>query len=123
MTYCRAKRKADEELAKAEAAKKKAKEANETGSTEEILVEEAPSTESSPGDDDIALKKVRATLIESFLAHEVWPWKINQVIGSHAPCVRITRKIMKDDTKDHEAFVNQVAAEPRKCPSSWWEAR
>ena len=33
--------------------KKKAKEANETRSKEEILVEEVPSTESSPGDDEI----------------------------------------------------------------------
>ena len=53
-------------LAKAEAAKKKAKEANETRSTEEIPVEEAPSTESSPGDDDIAPKKTSATLIRLF---------------------------------------------------------
>ena len=43
----------DIKLAKAEAAKRKAKEANETRSTEEIPVEEAPSTESSPGDDEI----------------------------------------------------------------------
>ena len=44
---------------------KKAKEANETGSTEEILVEEAASTESSPGDDDI-VKKIPARLSNLF---------------------------------------------------------
>ena len=51
---------------------KKAKEANETGSTEEILVEEAPSTESSPGDDD-TVKKIPVRLIELFLALKSGP--------------------------------------------------
>ena len=70
----------DIKLAKAEAAKRKAKEANETRSTEEIPVEEAPSTKSSPGDDEIEGNPIN----RSIPGPEVRPWKI-LIMGVMSP--------------------------------------